>query len=101
VDTGQHSQSNVQRASATNQHFSNTGTGAQFHIHDPQVLNTLVRHAGQVLALVWDDPTGLSPGRVKYGVLRLRRRLGFTDAASSPIEAVRGFGYRYVPPVKR
>lgn len=71
---------------------------------DYRLLNTLVRHAGQVLgtgqllALVWDDPTGLSPHRVKFGVLRLRRRLGFADAASSPIQAVRGFGYRYVPP---
>ena len=28
---------------------------------------------------------------------RLRRRLGWDDAATSPIQAVRGFGYRYRP----
>ncbi|WP_030176910.1 response regulator transcription factor [Spirillospora albida] len=69
-----------------------------------RLLNTLVRHAGhvlspvQLLSLVWDDPTGLSPDRVKFAILRLRRRMGFTDVAESPIEAVRGVGYRYRPP---
>ena len=72
-----------------------------------RLLNTLVRHAGQVLSptqllsLVWDDPTGLSPDRVKFAVLRLRRRMGFTDVAESPIEAVRGVGYRYRPPARQ
>jgi DNA-binding response OmpR family regulator len=35
---------------------------------------------------------------VKFGVLRLRRKLGWDDPATSPIEAVRGVGYRYRPP---
>ncbi|MGI5169931.1 response regulator transcription factor [Spirillospora sp. CA-253888] len=72
-----------------------------------RLLNTLVRHAGQVLSpaqllsLVWDDPTGLSPERVKFAVLRLRRRMGFSDPAESPIEAMRGVGYRYRPPAQQ
>ncbi|GGS86305.1 transcriptional regulatory protein AfsQ1 [Planobispora rosea] len=71
-----------------------------------RLLNTLVRHAGnvlsssQLLSLVWDDPTGLSPERVKFAILRLRRRIG-GDLANSPIEAVRGVGYRYRPPAQR
>jgi DNA-binding response OmpR family regulator len=31
-------------------------------------------------------------------VLRLRRKLGWTDPEESPIESVRGFGYRYRRP---
>ncbi|HEX3793943.1 MAG TPA: response regulator transcription factor [Acidimicrobiales bacterium] len=67
-----------------------------------RLLATLVRHQGQVLSsdqlieLAWDDPSGLAPSRVKYAVLRLRRKLGWEDAdQDSPIETVRGFGYRY------
>ena len=65
------------------------------------VLATLVRHQGQVLSsdqlieLAWDDPIGLAPSRVKYAVLRLRRKLGWGDHDEGPIETVRGFGYRY------
>jgi DNA-binding response OmpR family regulator len=65
-----------------------------------RLLNVLVTHAGavlsaqQLLSLVWDDPTGLGPDRVKFAVLRLRRKLGW-DGELSPIEAVRGVGYRY------
>jgi len=32
---------------------------------------------------------------VKYSVMRLRRKLGVAASVGSPIEAVRGFGYRY------
>jgi DNA-binding response OmpR family regulator len=66
-----------------------------------RLLVALVRHAGQVLSpdqlisLAWDDPTGLAPARVKYAVLRLRRKLGWDDTDDSPLETVRGFGYRY------
>jgi DNA-binding response OmpR family regulator len=66
-----------------------------------RLLVTLVRHRGQVLSavrlldLVWNDPVGIGPERVKYSVMRLRRKLGATSGADSPIEAVRGFGYRY------
>jgi DNA-binding response OmpR family regulator len=65
-----------------------------------RLLTALVRHRGQVLSpvklleLVWSDPFGIGPDRVKYSVMRLRRKLGATGARS-PIEAVRGFGYRY------
>jgi DNA-binding response OmpR family regulator len=34
---------------------------------------------------------------VKFAVLRLRRRLGWGDPESSPIQSVRGIGYRYRP----
>jgi DNA-binding response OmpR family regulator len=69
-----------------------------------RLLNALVRHAGAVLSAnqllthAWDDPTGIGQERVKFAVLRLRRKLGWTDPDTSPIEAVRGFGYRYRRP---
>lgn len=69
-----------------------------------RLLVALVRHRQQVLGhddlleLVWNDPRGLGPSRVKYAVLRLRQRLGWNDLSTSPIESVRGFGYRYRPP---
>jgi DNA-binding response OmpR family regulator len=65
-----------------------------------RLLNVLVRHAGavlsarQLLTQAWDDPSGLAPDRVKFAVLRLRRKLGW-DGDGSPIRAVRGVGYRY------
>jgi DNA-binding response OmpR family regulator len=66
-----------------------------------RLLHALVRHVGQVLspeqllAQAWNDPTGIGPDRVKYALMRLRRKLGWTDAG--PIETVRGAGYRYRP----
>jgi len=66
-----------------------------------RLLAALVRHRGQVLSpvklleLAWSDPFGVGPDRVKYSVMRLRRKLGAPTGAHSPIEAVRGFGYRY------
>lgn len=57
----------------------------------------LVLSAGQLLDLAWHDPVGIGPDRVKFAVLRLRRRLGWQDPPTSPIESVRGFGYRYRP----
>ena len=66
-----------------------------------RLLNALVRHAGavlspnQLLAQAWDDPTGIGQERVKFAVLRLRRKLGWSEPDDSPIESVRGFGYRY------
>lgn len=65
-----------------------------------RLLAALIRHPGQTLApdqlleLAWNDPLGIGPERVKFGVMRLRRKLGPGVA----IEAVRGFGYRFVPP---
>lgn len=68
---------------------------------DWNLLVALVRHRGRILSatqlldLAWGDPTGVGPERVKFAVLRLRRRMGWQDPETSPIEAVRGFGYRY------
>jgi DNA-binding response OmpR family regulator len=45
--------------------------------------------------LAWDDPTTTNTSRVKFTVLRLRRKLGWDNPETSPIESVRGFGYRY------
>jgi DNA-binding response OmpR family regulator len=66
-----------------------------------RLLAALVRHRGQVLSpaklldLAWSDPLGIGPDRVKYSVMRLRRKLGTQAGGDSTIEAVRGFGYRY------
>jgi DNA-binding response OmpR family regulator len=63
-----------------------------------RLLAALVRNQGQtvtpgkLLELAWNDPFGVGSDRVKYGVMRLRRKLAGAD---SQIEAVRGFGYRY------
>jgi DNA-binding response OmpR family regulator len=68
-----------------------------------RLLAVLARNSGQVLTpaqlldRVWGDPTGIGPERVKFAVLRLRRRLGWADPVSSPIQSVRGIGYRYRP----
>jgi DNA-binding response OmpR family regulator len=51
----------------------------------------------RLLDLAWHDPFGIGPDRVKFAVLRLRRRAGWDDVATSPLQAVRGFGYRYRP----
>jgi DNA-binding response OmpR family regulator len=69
-----------------------------------RLLTALIRHPGQTLApeqlleLAWNDPLGIGPERVKFGIMRLRRKLSQYGAPGSAIEAVRGFGYRYVPP---
>jgi DNA-binding response OmpR family regulator len=69
-----------------------------------RLLAALVRHPGQTLTpdqlleLAWNDPLGIGPERVKFGIMRLRRKLGQDTGPGSSIEAVRGFGYRYVPP---
>ena len=70
-----------------------------------RLLAALIRQPGQTLTpdqlleLAWNDPLGVGPDRVKFGVMRLRRKLGqgFGQPGAA-IEAVRGFGYRYVPP---
>jgi len=70
-----------------------------------RLLAALIRHPGQTLTpdqlleLAWNDPLGVGPERVKFGVMRLRRKLGQgPEEPGSSIEAVRGFGYRYVAP---
>jgi DNA-binding response OmpR family regulator len=75
-----------------------------------RLLVALVRHPGQVLApeqlleLAWHDPLGIGPERVKFAIMRLRRKLDLDargPAGGVTIEAVRGFGYRYLPPRDR
>jgi len=72
-----------------------------------RLLSALVRHPGrtlnpdQLLELAWNDPLGIGPERVKFAIMRLRRKLGQHDGPGSAIEAVRGFGYRYVVPAPR
>ncbi len=64
-----------------------------------RLLSALVDHAGQVLStdqlidLAWDGSGSDAP--VKYAVLRLRRKLGWDVDRDTPLETVRGFGYRY------
>jgi len=68
-----------------------------------QLLQTFVRHPGQALATqqlleqVWNDPFAIGPERVKFTVLRLRRKLGWQDDRKDVLEAIRGYGYRYTP----
>jgi DNA-binding response OmpR family regulator len=70
-----------------------------------RLLTALVRHPGQILTpdqlldLAWNDPWGIGPERVKFTIMRLRRKLGQRHGSS--IAAVRGFGYRYQPPQAR
>jgi len=69
-----------------------------------RLLHALARRAGAVLsptellAEAWDDPTGIAPGRVKFAVMRLRRKLGWRDPKTSPLESLRSVGYRYRRP---
>jgi len=66
------------------------------------VLEAFVQHSNQVLSqeqlleLAWDDPDAVSRDQVKLYVGYLRRKLGKHDG-ESPIETVRGFGYRFRP----
>jgi DNA-binding response OmpR family regulator len=57
--------------------------------------NQVLSHA-QLLELVWGGERGVERDQVKLYVGYLRRKLGM-DADDSPIETVRGFGYRYRP----
>ena len=74
-----------------------------------RLLAALIKHPGQTLTpeqqllnLAWNDPFGIGPERVKFGVMRLRRKLSKNSLPGrdpgTSIEAVRGFGYRYVAP---
>jgi DNA-binding response OmpR family regulator len=65
-----------------------------------RLLSVLAEHAGQVLSpdqlldLVWGDASTNARESVKLYVGYLRRKLGLREG-QSPIETVRGFGYRY------
>ncbi|MGK5639233.1 response regulator transcription factor [Streptomyces sp. URMC 126] len=68
-----------------------------------RLLQILVRNRGRVITTeqlldrVWDDHDATGRERVKFAVLRLRRKLrqAAGDEAADPVEAVRGLGYRY------
>ncbi len=66
-----------------------------------KLLAVFVRHPNQVLSrdqlleLVWGDSFGVSPEQVKLYVGYLRHKLDPEQPGSTPIETVRGFGYRY------
>jgi DNA-binding response OmpR family regulator len=68
-----------------------------------RLLSAFVRHPNQVLShdqlreLVWGDSLGTSRDEVKLYVGYLRRKLAPDAAGGTPIETVRGFGYRYRP----
>ena len=70
---------------------------------DWSLLLTFVQHPDHVLSaerlleLAWNDPFAVGPDRVKFAVLRLRKRAGWTDPDTAPLRSVRGFGYRYRP----
>jgi DNA-binding response OmpR family regulator len=68
-----------------------------------KLLSTFVRHPNQVLSheqlleLVWGSALSGSRARTKLYVGYLRQKLATADDGESPIETVRGFGYRYRP----
>jgi DNA-binding response OmpR family regulator len=68
-----------------------------------RLLVAFVRHPGQVLSheqlleLAWGDERAGERDQVKLYVGYLRRKLGVTPGGASPIETMRGFGYRYRP----
>ncbi|MET9296158.1 response regulator transcription factor [Streptomyces sp. NPDC003077] len=71
-----------------------------------RLLQVLVRNrervvtTEQLLTRVWDDPQGVGRDRVKFAVLRVRRKLRRAAGPQPPppVESVRGMGYRYRPP---
>ena len=68
-----------------------------------RLLGAFVRNQNQVLShdqlleLVWGDARAADRDQVKLYVGYLRRKLGTGAGEESPIETVRGFGYRYRP----
>jgi DNA-binding response OmpR family regulator len=69
-----------------------------------RLLSAFVRHPNQILAhdqllgLAWGGADRASRDQVKLYVGYLRQKLRAEGLAQSPIETVRGFGYRYRPP---
>jgi DNA-binding response OmpR family regulator len=69
-----------------------------------RLLAALIENAGNVLSTdqlvehVWGHAAGVSRDQVKLYVSYLRKKLGQVADGFEPIETVRGFGYRYVPP---
>jgi DNA-binding response OmpR family regulator len=69
-----------------------------------RLLSAFARHPNQVLShdqlreLAWGDSLDTSRDEVKLYVGYLRRKLSPDAPRGTPIETVRGFGYRYRPP---
>lgn len=69
-----------------------------------RLLGELARTAGRLVPADdlarsgWGSAEGASQGHVAIGVAWLRGKLGPAPRGGSPIETVRGFGYRYRPP---
>jgi DNA-binding response OmpR family regulator len=69
-----------------------------------RLLSAFVAHPNQVLSheqlreLVWGDTSATSRDEVKLYVGYLRRKLDPDAPGGTPIETVRGFGYRYKTP---
>ncbi len=61
--------------------------------------NQVLTH-DQLLELAWGSAGAAERDQVKLYVGYLRRKLGEPDEGNSPIETMRGFGYRYRPPAK-
>jgi DNA-binding response OmpR family regulator len=66
-----------------------------------KLLAAFVQHPNQVLSrdqlldIVWGDPYGVSGDQVKLYVGYLRKKLCPDASDTTPVETVRGFGYRY------
>jgi DNA-binding response OmpR family regulator len=58
--------------------------------------NQVLSHE-QLLELAWGSAGAAERDQVKLYVGYLRRKLGAPEGAESPIETMRGFGYRYRP----
>ena len=69
-----------------------------------RLVDAFARHPGQVLSVeqliehCWGHEAGVSRDQVKLYVSYVRKKLGQDSDGWQPIETVRGFGYRYVPP---
>src|SRR6266550_4658233 len=69
-----------------------------------RLLAAFTRHPGEVLSAeqliehCWGHEGGAARDQVKLYVSHLRKKLGQVTEGFEPIETVRGFGYRYVPP---
>ncbi len=70
-----------------------------------RLLSAFVQHPNEVLShdqlleLVWGDVLATARDEVKLYVGYLRRKLAPDAPGSTPIETVRGFGYRYKTPI--
>jgi DNA-binding response OmpR family regulator len=74
-------------------------TPLEFRLHSALVLhpNQILSH-DQLLELGWGGADRASRDQVKLYVRYLRQKLEAEGLTESPIETVRGFGYRYRQP---